>query len=542
MPEQSARVAVERSTRVAVERSTRVVAVVCPDWPAVAARRERGATYDAVGVVRANRVVARTVAAAQAGVCVGMRRREAQECCPDLVIATDNCDRDRVMFESIVRVIGEVVPLIEVGEPGTIVFPTRGPSRYLGGDDALGLRIVEVLNAEMHRSGLSDTVFGVGIADGRLMATIAAHAGRSPVVVPVGASRGWLNDCSVTVLADHAGVSRDIISLLQRLGIATLGDVVALPESTLTARFGPIGAEMHRLARGEDRYPPVTIAPPPDHATMRRFDDPIEDVNTVTLNGRDVAEELCAHLADHAAVCVRVQVCLLADHGEQNERVWYRPEGLGVGAITERVRWQMEGWVATRGPTSGVVLIRLIPLELRPFEGRQVGLWGAVSAADVAARQATLALVGLLGTNAVRVPEWRGGRDPTQVFVRTPAALVDLEQRSTAVLEERRWRGALPSPSPTRVYDTPVAVEVMGHEGFRVVVSGRHELNVIPTQVIIDRVAHNIVWWAGPWPVEECWWDHHRKRRAARMHVVTEQRAMVLVLEHGVWLIVAEFG
>jgi alanine racemase len=146
------------------------------------------------------------------------------------------------------------------------------------------------------------------------------------------------------------------------------------------------------------------------------------------------------------------------------------------------------------------------------------------------------------GTDAVRVPEWRGGRDPTQVFVRTPAALVDLEQRSTAVLEERRWRGALPSPSPTRVYDTPVAVEVMGHEGFRVVVSGRHELNVIPTQVIIDRVAHNIVWWAGPWPVEECWWDHHRKWRAARMHVVTEQRAMVLVLEHGVWLIVAEFG
>jgi len=521
--------------------STRVVVAVCPDWSAVAARRERGGAHDAVAVVRSHRVVARTAAAAAAGVRPGMRRREAQECCPDLLIATDNPDRDRVMFEPVVRAIADVVPLIEVGDPGTVVFPTRGPSRYLGGDDALGTRIVAVLDDVAKQLNVGDTTFGVGIADGRLMATVAAHAAVSPLVIAPGTSRLRLADCPVMVLADHAGVGRDMVSLLQRLGIVTLGDVAALPESTVTARFGSVGAEIHRLARGEDRHPPVVIPPPPDHVTMRRFEDPIDDLNTVAANGRVVAEELCAHLADHAAVCVRVQVSLLGDHGEQSDRIWYQPDGLGVGAITERIRWQMEGWVGTRGLTSGVVLMRLIPLELRPYEGRQVGLWGARSAADEAARRATAALVGLLGAGAVQVPEWRGGRDPIEVFVRTPASLVDLEHRSAAVRQERRWRGALPSPFPTRVYEEPIAVEFIGVDGAPVTVSGRHELSAAPARVIVERVAHDVMWWSGPWPVEECWWDHHRRRRTARMHVIANNRAMMLVLEGGTWSIAAEF-
>ena len=513
----------------------------CHDWSATAARREHGAVHDAVAVVRAHRVVARTPAAARAGVDLGMRRREAQECCPDLFVATDNPDRDRVMFEPVVRAIADVVPLIEVGECGMVVFPTRGPSRYLGGDDALGARIVAVLSDVFRALDLHDTAYGVGIADGRLMATIAAHANVSPLVIAAGTSRAQLGDCSVAVLADHASVSRDVVSLLQRLGIGTLGDVAALPESTLTARFGPVGAEMHRLARGVDRHPPVVVPPPPDHASTRRFEHPIEDLTVVAANGRAMAEELCAHLSNHGVVCVRLQVGLLGDHGEQSDRMWYVPEGLGVGAIIERIRWQMEGWISTRGLTSGVVVMHMIPLAVRPFEGCQVGLWGASDAPDEAARRATAALVQRLGAAAVRVPEWRVGRDPMEVFVHTPASLVDLEQRSAAVREECRWRGALPSPSPTRVYDEPIGVDVMSADGAHIVVSGRHELSAAPTQVIVDRVTCDVEWWAGPWPVEECWWDHRRQRRAVRMHVVAGGRAMMLVLERGTWAVAAEF-
>jgi protein ImuB len=59
--------------------------------------------------------------------------------------------------------------------------------------------------------------------------------------------------------------------------------------------------------------------------------------------------------------------------------------------------------------------------------------------------------------------------------------------------------------------------------------------------VIVDRVTCDVEWWAGPWPVEECWWDHRRQRRAVRMHVVAGGRAMMLVLERGTWAIAAEF-
>ena len=105
------------------------------------------------------------------GVQVGMRRRHAQGLCPDLEIATYQPDRDRRAFNTVVRTINEIVPLIEVSEPGVIVFATRGPSRYFGGDEPMASKIVQVLRSSI----VADSQFGVGIADSRLAAHIAAH-------------------------------------------------------------------------------------------------------------------------------------------------------------------------------------------------------------------------------------------------------------------------------------------------------------------------------------------------------------------------------
>ena len=537
--------------------STRVAVVACPDWQAVAAQCDlhaRGQVFDAVAVLHAQRVIARTAAAAEQGVQVGMRKREAQATCPNMHIAAHNPERDRLMFEPVVHAIAELVPLVEVSMPGVVVLATRGPSRYVGGDDALAQRLTVIAETALHKLAQGQRIpFGVGIADGRLTAMIAARSAASvglPRVVAPNESAQCLAVLPVSVLADFAEIDRNVVSLLQRLGLAHLGNIAEIQPSILVGRFGPVGNEMQRLARGLDRHPPIVVAPPPERASTHRFETPVEDVNVVVLTARETANELVAHLGNHGASCVRLHISLHTDHGEQNDRVWYQPEGLTAAAMAERVRWQLDAWIASRGVTSGVVLFRLSPIGLRAKEGRQLGLWGDSTEADEWASRAIERLTAMLGAESVRVPEWRGGRDPAEVFTLTSAAVVDVERRALShVTSETQWNGALPTPSPSVVYDDPLPVLVCDARGEEVTVSGRHELSAEPTVVILQQHHYNVLSWAGPWPVEERWWDTSRQRRMVRMQFVvgrndiaTTTRALVVIREHGQWWVTARYG
>jgi protein ImuB len=49
-----------------------------------------------------------------------------------------------------------------------------------------------------------------------------------------------------------------------------------------------------------------------------------------------------------------------------------------------------------------------------------------------------------------------------------------------------------------------------------------------------------VVAWAGPWPLEERWWDAARARRRARFQLVTDVGAAWLVsIESGAWQVEA---
>ncbi|MCB0964611.1 MAG: hypothetical protein KDA98_15130, partial [Acidimicrobiales bacterium] len=97
----------------------------------------------------------------------------------------------------------------------------------------------------------------------------------------------------------------------------------------------------------------------------------------------------------------------------------------------DRVRWQLDGWLsgpaATR-PSAGVRHLRLVPLEVVAGGGRQLGFWGGESQVDERVWRAVARLQGLLGVDAVTVPEVRGGRGPAERVVRVPVAAVDLAE------------------------------------------------------------------------------------------------------------------
>src|SRR5438067_13907825 len=100
----------------------RTLVVWCPDWPVVAAGFTAG---EPVAVVHANRVMACSAAARADGVRRGLRRREAQGRCPEVVVIEhDPGGADRA-FEPVVAALetfapgwGTVAPGWAAGAPG----------------------------------------------------------------------------------------------------------------------------------------------------------------------------------------------------------------------------------------------------------------------------------------------------------------------------------------------------------------------------------------------------------------------------------------
>lgn len=504
-------------------RPTRTMVVWFADWPLVAAGVDLAAP---AVVLHANRVTASTPAARAEGIRVGHRRRDAQARCPQVDLLDHDPARDARAFEAVAGAVEAITPRVELTRPGICSFPTRGPSRYFGGDEALAGRVGALV---------AEAVPGdsrVGVAEGPFAAVLAAR--RRRVVAP-GATPAFLAPFPVGALDDP-----DLVDVLTRLGIATLGDLARLPRADLLARFGRPGERAHRLAAGEDDRLPDTRPPPPDLVAVEELDPPAERVDAAAFAAKRLADDLHDRLAGRGLACTQVLVTAETEHGEVHERHWRHEGALTAAAMAERVRWQLEGWLSSSAagrPTSGITLLRLAPVEVGTARGRQLGFWGGETAAAERAARALARVDGLLGPGAATVPEHRGGRHPGEAVTLVPADAVDLAERTVGPGVGSPWPGRLPDPAPSRLPRRPVPAEVTDRHGRPVGVSARGLASAAPATVRIEgSPPRTVVGWAGPWPVDERWWDpEHHRRRARFQAQLDDGTALLLALEGGHW-------
>jgi protein ImuB len=257
-------------------RSFRVLAIWCPDWPVVAAVEAAAVPrHLPAAVVYANRVLACSAGARARGVRRGLRRREAQARCPELVVLPADAERDARLFERVVRAVEEVAPGVEVVRAGLVALPLNGPLSYFGGVRETAERLIDQV------ATCTEVECQVGIADGLFAATLAAHRG---VIVEPGRTEQFLGPLSVDELGREPGVDRDeLIGLLHRLGLRSLGAFAALPAGDVASRFGSDAVLAHRLARGLDPRPPARRRPPVDLAVATDLDPPAVRVDEVAL-------------------------------------------------------------------------------------------------------------------------------------------------------------------------------------------------------------------------------------------------------------------
>jgi len=459
-------------------------------------------------------------------------------------------------FEHVVRAITEVSPLVEVESIGTVVMAARGPSRYFGGDVAVAQHLHNVC------AGVAgNSVFGVGVAGSRFAATVAAHLAQSrgtPCVIEESITAEFIDAIPVSSLSRIGGVTEDTVDLLQRLGLRVCSAVRAVGEASLIDRFGVEGKRVHALVSGGEVRHFAPGVPPSDFARVVEFESPLTSSAHVAAMSRETMTNLVDAVSGYGQQCVRMLITCETDHAESMSRIWGEPHGFGVAALSQRLLYQLDGWLTdvnavADAPTSGIVRVQFEPLECREVLSVQPLLWGGSQEnIERAARAVTMAMAAGDGVQ-VSVPRWEGGRDVATVYARVPLSLVDItdmrdaEQRvSVGAGVARDWSGSIPRPSPASVAITPKEIAVSDAQGNPVSVTGRHELATAPAVVSVGGTDYRVLRVAGPWPVEERWWDTRRKRRHVRMQVLVRHPrggtgVFLLGLEHHTWSLLARY-
>jgi hypothetical protein len=235
-------------------------------------------------------------------------------------------------------------PFTEVVRAGFFVLPVRGPSRFLGGDNA-------VLEA-VARCVLENTGFEphLGIAEGTFCAELAA---KSSLVIPQGATVTFRRSRPLSVFGE-----KDLTTLGQRLGVTTLGAFADLPPARVAERFAKRMGEFHRLARGEV----AMLSSQCDAAFLRRMARfrGHDDVESEQLGffGQRGAQEL---RADAAVQRVRqrlgsdaVMVATLRGGHSPDDQAALLPWGSPGSEVKDEAPWP--GQLRTPAPATTLVL------------------------------------------------------------------------------------------------------------------------------------------------------------------------------------------
>jgi protein ImuB len=453
--------------------------------------------------------------------------------CPEWPVPPDP-DATRA-FEQVVSLIEDLCPKVEVLWPGACAIGARGPARSFGGEEALAGKIIEAVTG-------GGFACQAGIADGLFAAQLAARAATPVTVVPPGQAREFLTSYPVIVLGSADPDSEGMTELLPRLGIATLGDLARLPASQAVNRFGVAGGIAHRLARGLDPRPLAARPPSAGLSVSTEFDPPAPLAEPVVFAAKALAERMHAGLAARGLACVRVQVQVISEDGQEHARLWRHDGVLSALAVAERVRWQLAGW-RPDGPKDeahpgGIVLLRLTPDQVVRAHGRQLGLWGDAVVSDRVAR-AALRVQAILGHGAVTRPVPAGGRGPAEQATLVPFGDTSDPERPP----DLPWPGRIPVPVPATAYQDPLPARVTDAAGAPVTVTGRARLSAPPARMSASGGPWlAITAWAGPWPAAERWWRPQAARRRARFQLVTEDgTAWLAAVQDGRWQIEARY-
>ncbi|MDP9404584.1 MAG: DNA polymerase IV [Actinomycetota bacterium] len=191
------------------------------------------------------------------GIHSAMPSAEARRLCPEAVFVAPHPGRYAAYSRRLHAVLGDYTPLVEGIGLDEAFLDVAGARRLFGPASEIAVAIRRSIADEL------ELECAVGVGTSKLVAKLASRQAKPRVtagrlepgpgvfVVEAGEELAFLHPHPVGALW---GVGPATEQRLRRLGVVTVGDLAAVPRTTLVAALGTsLGAHLHELSWGRDR-------------------------------------------------------------------------------------------------------------------------------------------------------------------------------------------------------------------------------------------------------------------------------------------------
>lgn len=206
----------------------------------------------------------------------------ARRLCPELIVVSPSHGKYGELSGQVFEVFNSFTPRVEGLSLDEAFLDVSGLRHHYESPVAVGEEIRAKIRSDI---GLPSSV---GVASTKFVAKLASKAAKPDGLRHIDA-HGQQVFLHALAVEELWGVGPATLAGLQRLGIATVGDLAGLPESTISAALGPSqGAHLHALANGID---PRGVEPASETKQIS-----VEETYSHDLEGRNLVESaLLAH-------------------------------------------------------------------------------------------------------------------------------------------------------------------------------------------------------------------------------------------------------
>ena len=379
-------------------------------------------------------------AAARLGLFVGQKATDAAALVPNLETAEADTAADAVALVALADWCARFSPAVALDPPDCLFLDITGVAHLWGGEAAMAADLISRLT----RAGIPARV---AVAGSPGAAWARAHFAQTGMIVFPGGEAAGLRGLPTAALR----LAPTQAAQIARLGLSTIGALIALPRDQITRRFGRSVVLRLDQALGRAREALTYRRPPNPWFAHRAFAEPIsapEDMARITA---DIVADLCARLEVESQGGRRFELAFhRVDGVVQNLTIGLALPGREVSAIVRLFAPRLE----TIDPGFGIEVVTLLaegvqtlcPRQGRWDEDRETLSQGVAPLVD--------RLTNRLGESAVWRNEAFPSHDPERAVTRRPP----LASRS-ALAPETGWNPE--RPRPVRLLRRPEPIEVM---------------------------------------------------------------------------------
>lgn len=408
-------------------------------------------------------------AAWEAGVRPGMTLTQARSIAPDTVIRTvPQCLVDAAS-QALLDVAMAKAPKVSMLRPDAVVIDLFGTKRLYPSHQALGC----ALEAAAERVGLR---VRVAIASGPRIAFIIARVCPDVTVVPDGTEADFLAPLPFSTLCP----SERLASIVEHLGIHTVGEFATLNRRSLGIRLGKEAYDLHRLACGEDDTHLEFLTPSEVFEESVALDYVVDNAEPLLFLMAAALERLVERIEQRQALPKSLHVELKLDpEGTHVLTVSMPTPTRDVHSLLSLIRITLDE-NPPKAPIRGLRL-SATPGHAKPLQGN---LFGPPLPEPLRLAGLLTRLVALAGPDAVGAPVL------LETCSRDPAALRAFEGKTSDVTEATHIKPKL----AFRRFRPPIEARVIVR-------------NERPAHVEARQIFGPVVRAAGPWYADGAWWS-----------------------------------